>query len=174
MTTTSTRTQESHTAKLDRPLRVLFLCTANSARSQIAEAILAGSAAPDFEAVSAGSHPGSRVHPDAVRVLAERGIEWGEARPKGIDEVMDTEWDVIITVCDSARESCPVLPGQPIYAHWGIPDPAAIEDEEARYRAFREAAIYLARRIELMLALPIDRLEKRVLEQRLNRIASET
>lgn len=157
--------------RLRKPLRVLFLCTANSARSQMAEAILKNFGTAEFTAASAGSNPGERVHPDALRVLAERGIEW-QGEPKGIEAVLDEPWDIIITVCDAARESCPVLPGQPIYAHWGIPDPAAVEDPEARYRAFREAAIYLHRRIELMLALPIETLERRILERRLNQIAT--
>ena len=159
------------------PLRVLFLCTHNSARSQIAEALLADKAqrqAPGrFQAGSAGSTPGTRVHPSAIEALAAYGIEW-RGRPKTIDSVCSQPWDLIITVCDRARETCPVFPGQPAFAHWGMDDPSEFEGDDAtRRRAFREALTYLGRRIDLLLALPVERLERIALEKRVQGIADE-
>jgi arsenate reductase (thioredoxin) len=157
-----------------QPLRVLFLCTHNSARSQIAEALLttkAARVAPGrFEAGSAGSNPGSRVHPRAIEALSAQGIDW-RGRPKSIDAVAGQQWDLILTVCDRARESCPVFPGRPAFAHWGMDDPSEVEGDEAQRRAFREALAYLSRRIDLLLALPVDRLERMALEKRAQQIA---
>jgi arsenate reductase (thioredoxin) len=157
-----------------KPLRVLFLCTANSARSQIAQALLATKAPGRFEVESAGSHPAARINPLAVQVLRELGIEWTGRAPKGVDAVTSGDWDLIITVCDLAKESCPTFPGQPLFAHWGMPDPSALEgSEDVRYQAFRDTAHYLARRIDLLLALPVETLERSALELRLNAIADD-
>lgn len=158
----------------NRPLRVLFLCTGNSARSQIAEALLARKGADRFVSASAGVEPRPEVHPDAVFVLAEYGIDWSGRSPKGIESVVGETWDFVITVCDRARETCPTLPGQPIFAHWGMPDPAGIEEPASRRRAFRETLQHLVRRIELMLAIPFDSLERYVIEERLRRIGRAT
>ena len=163
--------------RIARPLRVLFLCTHNSARSQMAEALLAAKGeqqAPErFEAGSAGSTPGTRVHPMAIEALAAYGIEW-PGRPKSVDSVCGEPWDLIITVCDRAKETCPVFPGQPAFAHWGMDDPSEVEgDRETQRRAFREALTYLARRIDLLIALPVDRLERIALEKRVQHIAEE-
>ena len=161
-------------AEARRPLRVLFVCTANSARSQIAEALLAARRDSRLEAGSAGTHPAPRVNPHALEVLREYGIDASAARPKTIDEVLAQHWDIVITVCDSARESCPVFPGQPTTAHWGVPDPAAVEgDAEEKRRAFRDAARVLNRRIELMLALPFDKLEALALQAALRSIGTQ-
>jgi arsenate reductase len=147
------------------PLRVLFLCTGNSARSQIAEAVLRHRARGRFEVASAGTAPAPRVHPLAVEVLREHGIDWSGHRPKHVDELSETPWDLVITVCDQAKEACPVLPGQPVFAHWGVPDPAAVEgDDEVRRHAFRDTLQSLSRRIDLLLALPVERLEQRAIE----------
>ena len=159
------------------PLRVLFLCTHNSARSQIAEALLESKAerqAPGrFEVASAGSMPGTRVHPLALEALAAYGIDWS-GRPKTIDSVSSRPWDLIITVCDRAKESCPVFPGRPAFAHWGMDDPSDVEgDEHARRRAFREVLTHLGRRIDLLLALPVERLERIALEKRVQQIAAD-
>src|SRR5688500_14382543 len=98
---------------VNTPLRVLFLGTANSARSQIAEALLTRKANGRFIAGSAGSHPASAVNPLAVEVLAEQGIRWHDRHPQSIDDVIDQTWDIVITVCDRAKEACPYFPGQP-------------------------------------------------------------
>lgn len=159
------------------PLRVLFLCTHNSARSQIAEALLTTKAerqAPGrFEVGSAGSMPGTRVHPLALEALSAYGIDW-RGRPKTIDSVCSRPWDLIITVCDRAKESCPVFPGRPAFAHWGMDDPSDVAgNEEARRRAFREVLTQLGRRIDLLLALPVERLERIALEKRVQQIAAD-
>lgn len=159
------------------PLRVLFLCTHNAARSQMAEALLASKAARQapgrFEVGSAGSMPGTRVHPLALEALSAHGIDW-RGRPKTIDSVCSRPWDLIITVCDRAKESCPVFPGRPAFAHWGMDDPSDVEgDEEARRRAFRDVLTHLGHRIDLLLALPVERLERFALEERVQQIAAD-
>jgi protein-tyrosine-phosphatase len=159
-------------------LHVLFLCTHNAARSQMAEAVMKQKAdrlAPGrFVVASAGSDPGAAVHPMAVRTLREHGIDWTNRTPKGIDQIRDQPWDLVITVCDRAKESCPTLPGQPAFAHWGMDDPSDVGgDDEARRTAFRDAFTYLGRRIDLLLALPFESLERSVLEKRVQRIAEE-
>ncbi len=156
----------------ETPVRVLFLCTGNSARSQIAEAILHQRGAGRFIAGSAGTQPASRVHPDAVALLAERGIDWSDRRPKTIDEISDQSWDLILTVCDNARESCPVFPGRPTLAHWGVDDPAQVEDPRARREAFQRTASVLGWRIGLLLSLRPDAMQALVLEQRLRMIGT--
>jgi protein-tyrosine-phosphatase len=154
-----------------RPLRLLFLCTANSARSQIAEALLNARRDPRIEAGSAGTHPAPAVNPGAIEVLRAYGIDVSVARPKTIEDVSGERWDIVITVCDSAREHCPVFPGKPVMAHWGIADPAAAP-EPVKRRAFEDAARVLNRRIELLLALPLDKLEALALERELAQIAT--
>lgn len=158
----------------NRRLHVLFLCTQNSARSQIAEALMQARHDARLLVGSAGTHPGGRVHPLAMETLAERGIDWSAARPKAIEAVADERWDLIITVCDKAQEACPAFPGRPITAHWGVPDPAAVVGDDAtRRRAFQSAAHLLGHRIDLMLALPFEQLEALALEQRLRAIGRE-
>jgi arsenate reductase len=154
-----------------RPIRVLILCTGNSARSQMAEAILNQKGRGRFAAESAGSQPAARVNPFAVEALREAGIDWKGRRPRGIDELGSSSWDVVITVCDRAKEACPIFPGQPALAHWGMEDPAAVEgDDESKRRAFREALQLISRRIDLMLALPVEKLERLALQERLRAI----
>jgi len=169
MTTGSPRQPPRH------PYKVLFLCTGNSARSQMAEALLNQKGRGRFEAHSAGSHPAARVNPFAIESLREGGIEWAGHAPRNADGLVGEHWDFVITVCDRAKESCPILPGHPIHAHWGMEDPADAEgsDEEKR-RAFRVARLLIARRLDLMLALPIEKLERLALEQRLGAIAGAT
>lgn len=157
-----------------RRFRVLVLCTGNSARSQIAEALLARKGAGRFEVVSAGSRPAPRVNPFAVRVLAEAGIPWEGKTPKGLEGLDQQQWDFVITVCDRAKEACPIFPGTPILAHWGMPDPAEVEgDDEAKLRAFRDTMMVLGRRIDLLLALPIEKLERLTIEREVRRIGTE-
>jgi arsenate reductase len=121
----------------DTPIRVLFVCTHNSARSQIAEALLGKLGGRDFEARSAGTEA-TRMNPFAIRVLDEIGIDWSAAFSKAITEFLGHRFDYVITVCDSAREACPVFPGARQMLHWGLDDPSRVEGtEEQRLAAFR-------------------------------------
>jgi arsenate reductase len=150
-----------------RVFRVLFLCTGNSARSQMAETILNRKGRGRFIAESAGSRPVERVNPYAIEVLREGGIEWQGHPPRGLDGLDSRPWDFVITVCDHARESCPIFPGQPVLAHWGMPDPAAVEgDDRTKRVAFSDALTLISRRIDLLLALPIEKLERLALVAR--------
>ena len=154
-----------------RPFRVLFLCTGNSARSQIAEAILNRLGRGRFVAESAGSQPGASVHPLAVEALRDAGIGWTGHPPRSVDGLERQEWDFVITVCDRAKEACPVFPGQPVLAHWGMPDPADVQGEDERKRAaFFETVTLASRRIGLFLALPLEKLEKLALQARVRAI----
>lgn len=154
-----------------RPLNVLFLCTGNSARSQMAEALLNSMARGRMRAYSAGSHPAARVQPLAADLIAGLGVDPTTLRPKGWDEFARDgapPLDIVITVCDAAAgEACPVWPGHPAVAHWGIPDPATTPDDRD---AFRRAWLSLCQRVELLLALPLDKLDRLAREQRLRDI----
>jgi arsenate reductase len=153
------------------PSRILILCTGNSARSQIAEALFNWKGAGRFEAHSAGSRPAARVNPFAIEALGEIGIDWTGRRPRGLDGLDREHWDFVITVCDRAKEACPFFPGQPVLAHWGMADPAEVEgDDAAKRRAFHQTLTVLSRRIDLMLALPIDTLQRMALEARMKAI----
>ncbi|HZL61109.1 MAG TPA: arsenate reductase ArsC [Pseudolabrys sp.] len=159
----------------ERIYNVLFLCTGNSARSIMAEAILNRAGGGHFKAFSAGSHPKGQVNPrtlDLLRklnhdVAALRSKSWAEFAKPGAPNL-----DFVFTVCDNAAgESCPLWPGQPITAHWGIPDPVAATGSEAEIAlAFKDAYRMLNRRIELFLALPIQKLDRLVLSTRLKEI----
>jgi len=135
------------------PLKVLILCTGNSARSVIGEYLLRVRGKGRFEVHSAGSKPTGRVNPLAVRVLKERyNIDATDARSKSWDELKGVKFDFVITVCDNAKETCPIWPGAPVVGHWSSPDPAAVEGtEEEKYRVFVNVASQIARRIELLL-----------------------
>jgi arsenate reductase (thioredoxin) len=157
---------------------VLFLCTGNSARSIMAEAILNHKGAPNFAAYSAGSHPAGTVNPYALRQISAAGLPTDGLRSKSRDEFGmpgAPTMDFVFTVCDkAAAEVCPVWPGQPITAHWGIPDPAAVVGApEESERAFRDAFVILDRRISLLLCLPLASLERLALERELRRIGRE-
>ncbi len=155
-------------------MRILVLCTGNSARSQMAEALFATKGRGRVEAASAGSRPAERVNPLAVDVLAEAGIDWQGKVPRGMDGLEREHWDFVITVCDRAKESCPYFPGQPMLAHWGMPDPADVEgSDEAKRAAFRDTFVTLGRRIDLFLALPIEKLERLALERRVQEIGAQ-
>ena len=159
----------------DRPYNVLFLCTGNSARSILGEALLNSMGRGRFRAWSAGSHPGGRVNPFALEILAKNGFATAGLRSKSWDEFAAPgapEFDFIFTVCDAAAaETCPVWPGHPMSAHWGIPDPAAVEgDDETKRRAFRDAFSRLQRRISLLVNLPVQSLDKLSLQKELGEI----
>jgi len=128
-----------------------------------------------FVASSAGSRPAARVNPFAVRALKEVGIDWSGHAPISVDAIVGENFDFVITVCDNAREACPILPGHPIHAHWGMEDPAEVEGTDAeKAQAFASARVLIGRRIDLMLALPIEKLERLTLGKRLDQIAAET
>jgi len=131
--------------------RVLFLCTHNSARSQMAEGILRHLAGDSVEVASAGT-VATQVHPLAIAAMAEKGIDLSGQRSKHMSELSGQQFDTVITVCDNANETCPIFPGAPERIHWSIPDPSAVEgDEETRLRAFRTAADDLMVRIRGLL-----------------------
>ena len=157
---------------------VLILCTGNSARSILAEAIFNRAGEGRFRAYSAGSHAAGRVNPFAIELLPSKGFETSNCRSKNWDELAVSnapKMDFIFTVCDNAAgEVCPVWPGQPISAHWGIADPAAVEgsDEEKR-RAFFQAFNSLQRRISMFLSLPLDKLDRIALKEKLDSIGRD-
>jgi arsenate reductase len=132
------------------PVRILVVCTGNAARSQMAEAFLAR--IPGVVAASAGTHPAG-VHPLTIRALGEVGIDWSGARSKSITEMVDRDWDLVLTVCDNAREACPVVPGARRTAHEGFTDPAAVGGtDEDRLAAFREVRDAIAARMATVAA----------------------
>ncbi len=154
---------------------VLFLCTGNSARSIMAEAILNHRAAGGFTAYSAGSHPSGVPRPEALKQLESAGIATTGLRSKSWDEFAGLgapRMDFVFTVCDNAaNEVCPLWPGQPMTAHWGIPDPAAVRGtEEEIARAFNDAFVALERRIDLFLSLPLATLQQLALQREIESI----
>lgn len=146
---------------MSKPFKLLFLCTGNSARSIFAESIGRALAGGRFEVHSAGSDPKPSPNPIAIKVLEERfGFPVDDLRSKSWEEFHGTEFDFVITLCDNAKESCPVWPGQPILAHWGSPDPADFEGvEEERETYFWKVAQQIKRRIELFFSLPFEKLD---------------
>nr|WP_026359863.1 arsenate reductase ArsC [Sphingomonas sp. PR090111-T3T-6A] len=159
----------------DRIFNVLFLCTGNSARSILAESVLTIHGAGRFRAFSAGSFPKGEVNPDAIRLLQRIGYPTAGLRSKSWDEFAAPDapvMDFVFTVCDdTAGEVCPVWPGHPMTAHWGIEDPSRVEGGEIeRERAFVTALRYLENRISLFTALPIDKLKATALTARLREI----
>ncbi len=160
---------------LPRPLNVLFLCTGNSARSVLAEAYLNAAAKGRFTAYSAGSHPAGDVNPFALELLEKNRLPTTGLRSKNWDEfarIGAPKLDFVFTACDNAAgETCPVWPGQPLTAHWGVADPAAVQGTEAEKRkAFLRAFTELSARIKLLLALPVDKLDRLTLKRRLDEI----
>ncbi len=163
----------------ERIFNVLFLCTGNSARSILAEAILNHAGRGRFRAFSAGSHPAGQVNPHAVELLTRQGLAVADLRSKNWDEFGPTaaqpgapHLDFVFTVCDNAAgEVCPVWPGQPMTAHWGIEDPAAVEGSATdRRRAFATAFAELNRRISLFISLPLATLDALAIKRELDRI----
>lgn len=158
----------------DKTYNVLVLCTGNSARSILGEVLFNALGKGKFKAWSAGSKPAGKVNPGALEWLQAQGYSTEGLRSKSWDEFAATgapEFDFIFTVCDNAAgEACPLWLGRPATAHWGIPDPAHIEGDEARRAAFKKAAEQLARRIQLFMSLPIDKLDKLTLKEKLAEI----
>jgi arsenate reductase len=137
----------------DSPIRVLVICTGNSARSVMAEALIRRNGGEDFDVNSAGTEP-SRINPLTERVLDEAGIDHSWARSKSVNEFLGQHFDYVITVCDEARQACPVFPGVHETLHWGYEDPAAVEGtEEERLAAFRSTLTMMASRIQTFIAL---------------------
>ncbi len=160
---------------MSQPIRVLFLCTANSARSILAEAYLNSAGKGRFVAYSAGSHPQGSVNPFALELLARRGLNTAGLRSKSWDEFARPDapaMDFLLTVCDQAAgETCPYWPGQPVTAHWGVNDPAKAQgSDEDKRKAFVRAFAELSARINLMLALPLEKLERISIARRLAEI----
>jgi arsenate reductase (thioredoxin) len=161
----------------DQAQRVLFLCTGNSARSIFGEVIMNAMANGRFIAYSAGSHPAGRVNPMTIELLQKNRLPTAGLRSKNWDEFAQPDaprLDFVFTVCDDAAgEVCPVWPGQPVTAHWGVEDPAAADgDDEAKRKAFLSAFATLRRRIELFLSLPHGKIDKLALAQRLSAIGT--
>jgi arsenate reductase len=159
----------------DRARNVLFLCTGNSARSIIAEAVLNKIGAGKFRAYSAGSHPRGEINPHTIRLLNGLGFDTSGFHSKSWNEFTThgaPAFDFIFTVCDDAAgEACPVWPGKPMTAHWGIPDPAAVTGSDVEIAlAFNEAYRMLSQRIELLMALPLSSLDRLTTQARLNEI----
>jgi arsenate reductase len=160
------------------PYNVLFLCTGNSARSIMAEAIVNQRGQPNFVAYSAGSRPSGMVRPEALRQLEAAHLPTSGLRSKSWDEFARPEappLDFVFTVCDdAANETCPIWPGQPMTAHWGVPDPAAAQGtKEQIAQAFREAFILLNRRINLFLSLPLSTLNRMSLKKEIDNIGRQ-
>jgi arsenate reductase len=157
---------------------VMFLCTGNSARSIMAEAIMNRKGAPTFTAYSAGSRPTGTVRPEALRQIEEAGFDTGQLRSKSWDEFSQASsprLDFVFTVCDNAaNETCPLWPGQPMTAHWGVPDPAAVEGtQEDVERAFHHAFVMLDRRISLFLSLPLATLDSFAIQREIDNIGEK-
>jgi arsenate reductase len=157
---------------------VLFLCTGNSARSIMAEAILNGKGKPVFTAYSAGSHPSGVVRPEALKLIGLARLPTEALRSKSWEEFAGPtapKMNFVFTVCDNAaQEMCPVWPGQPMTAHWGVPDPAVVKGTaEQVERAFRDAYLILERRISLFLSLPLSSLDKLAIQKEVNRIGQQ-
>jgi arsenate reductase (thioredoxin) len=163
---------------MERIYNVLFLCTGNSARSILAERLLEHHGGGRFRAYSAGSYPKGQVNPLAIRLLAEQGLNTEGLRSKSWDEFAQPgapQIDFIFTTCDeAANEVCPIWPGHPMMAHWGIPDPASVEGTDAqRMLAFREAFARLERRIGIFVALKIETLDRLALRREVEAIGRE-
>ncbi|HZF67907.1 MAG TPA: arsenate reductase ArsC [Gemmatirosa sp.] len=156
-----------------RPFRVLILCTGNSARSQIAEALLAARGAGRVEAASAGSRPALRVNPFAVEVLRAHGVTWDGRTPKSIDDVAGERFDLVVTVCDNARDACPYFPSAAAQVHWGLPDPAEHTEPATARSAFAETYDALVARVDALLALPLEALGPAELRTRAQAIHGE-
>jgi arsenate reductase len=165
---------DSEKSNMSEPYKLLFLCTGNSARSIFGEYLLRRLGGPRFQVYSAGAFPTGKVNPFAIQVLKDCfHIDASEARSKSWEEFKGVQFDFVITVCDNARETCPVWPGQPIVAHWSSPDPAAVEGgDEEKYRAFKEVAFQINRRLQLFTALPLEKTDRLMLATLISEIGN--
>lgn len=157
---------------------VLFLCTGNSARSIMAEAIMNHKGRPNFTAYSAGSHPSGKVRPEAIKQLESARLPTNGLRSKSWDDFARPDaprLDFVFTVCDNAaKEICPFWPGQPMTAHWGVPDPASVQGtKEQVEKAFRDAFFMLDRRISLFLCLPVTSLDRLAIKKEIDKIGHQ-
>jgi protein-tyrosine-phosphatase len=145
-----------------QPFKILFLCTGNSARSILGEYLIRRIAPGRFDSYSAGAQPTGRINPLVLRVLQDHyKIDASGARSKSWAEYKDVVFDFVITVCDNARESCPIWPGQPIIAHWGSPDPAAFKGgEEEKLQKTWQVAMQIQRRLDLFCSLPLEKMDR--------------
>ena len=150
-----------------KPLKILFLCTGNSGRSIFGEYLIRRIGRDRFESYSAGAQPSGKVNPMTIRVLRDiHKIDCSDAHSKSWEEFKNVHFDFVITVCDNARETCPVWPGQPIIAHWSSPDPASFNGtEEEKYKFFWDVSMQIRRRIELFCSLPFEKLDHMRLTQ---------
>lgn len=157
------------------PYRILFLCTGNSARSILAEFLCRAIGQGKFEAASAGSHPKKEPHALALKILRDRfHLDTEEARSKSWEEFRGVDFDFVITLCDDAKESCPVWPGQPVLAHWRSPDPAAADGPESEQeKTFWLVAQQIKRRLELFHSLPFEKLDALKLETSVREIGNQ-
>ena len=163
---------------MQRPYNILILCTGNSARSIIGEALFNTRGAGRFKAYSAGSHPAGRVNPFAIEQVRALGYPVENLRSKSWDEFAAPgapELDFVVTVCDKAAgEMCPLWPGQPVTAHWGFPDPAAVEGTDDQKRAaFAQTVRQMRRRVELFLSLPLEALDHMAVEKKMRAIGEQ-
>ena len=163
---------------MQRHYNVLFLCTGNSARSIMAEAIMNYKGRPNFSAYSAGSHPSGTVRPEAIAELESAHLPTDPLRSKSWDEFAKPDapkLDFVFTVCDNAaKEVCPFWPGQPLTAHWGVPDPAGVRGTaEDIKRAYRDAFMTLERRIALFLCLPLTTIDKLAIKKEIDQIGHQ-
>ena|ERR1043165_1600755 len=155
--------------------RILFLCTGNSCRSQMAEGIMNAIGGDRFEAYSAGTQPAGYVHSLAIEALAGMHIDISKATSKSLDVYLDDPWDMIITVCDDAKEACPVFPGQAVTAHWGFEDPAMFEGtDEQKRRFYKDTAMQIEWRIRLLLDLPEEKLDQLEFEHAVRHIGTQS
>jgi arsenate reductase len=145
-----------------QPFKILFLCTGNSARSILGEYLIRRVAPGRFESFSAGAKPTGKINQVVLRVLKENyHIDASAARSKSWEEFKDIKFDFVITVCDNAKESCPIWPEQPIIAHWASPDPAAFEgSEEEKFKQTAQVAMQIQRRLDLFCSLPLEKMER--------------
>ena len=159
----------------NKQYKFLFLCTGNSARSIFGEYLLRKLGGSRFQVFSAGSFPTGKVNPLAIRVLKDvYNIDASEARSKSWEEFKNWEFDFVVTVCDNARETCPVFPGQPIVTHWSSPDPASVLGNETEmYKAFEEVAHQVYRRLQLFTSLPFAELDRSRLAAAIDEIGSK-
>ncbi len=155
--------------------KILFLCTGNSARSILCEYIIRRVAPGRFESYSAGAQPSGKINPYVLRVLKENfKIDASDARSKSWEEFKSVRFDFVITVCDNAKESCPVWPGQPVVAHWGSPDPATFEGtDEEKLKLTAQVALQIQRRLSLFTSLPLEKMERLRLQQAVEGIGQQ-